>query len=305
MRVVYVAHHGQRNADDEGAIAHAFRHLGHEVVEVDERYGHKAMGLKADLLLFHKWGDHVSIATFHCPKVFWWFDLIDWRGDDTLMRRCANRIDWMKRITPLVDVGFLSDGDWVDRDPGNSGKLYWLPQGADGRVAGYVQPLAGEKPGPDVLFCGIAKGGGRDRISFVEEMGKRYRGRFHHVSHGVYREDLRKLVGSAKVVVAPDSPVTDRYWSNRVYNMLGFGAFLLHPYCERLAGMYADGHELVLYQDRHDLFDKLDHFLSDDAQVAEDRRRVAGNGLTRTLREHLYVNRVSSLLDVCRERGLL
>lgn len=303
MKVLYVANHAQRNSsDDEGAIAHAFRQLGHEVVEVEERYGHKAARQGGDLLLFHKWGDHGSIPEFKCPKVFWWFDLVHWPFDQTLTRRCLNRVEWMRRITPLVDLGFLSDGDWVDHDPGNTGKLYWLTQGADGRIVGRDE-LADK--GPEILFCGISKGGGEKRVSFVEEMAHRYRGRFHHVTQGVYREDLRRLIGSAKIVVAPDSPCTARYWSNRVYNMLGFGAFLLHPYCHQLTGHYEGGHDLVYYEDRHDLFDKLDHYLQDTEQVKLDRLRVANNGLNRTQREHLYEHRVRRLLEVCHDRGLL
>ena len=86
----------------------------------------------------------------------------------------------------------------------------------------------------------------RDIIDAYEkfENKKKYEDLFHHVER-TYREKLRERIGTHSMMVAPDAPVTDRYWSNRVFMAMGFGAFMLHPYCAKLAEMYKDGEEII------------------------------------------------------------
>lgn len=230
-----------------------------------------------------------------CPKVFWWFDLINF-PDPTIARRCRARRLWMKTVLPHVDLGFVTDGTWQAGNGG--GKLIWLPQGADGRIVGRgfsTRPPA-LTPVP-ILFTGI-RDGGIGRASFVDEMQARYGGDFRHVNSGVYRRALADLIASSEIVVAPDAPVSGRYWSNRVYNALGFGAFLLHPYCGGLASQYEDRREIVYYRSRGELHELIAYY----RQRPEERRAIADAGLARTLREHTYEHRVASLIQTVRER---
>jgi hypothetical protein len=300
VKICYVGNHAQvKSNDDEGAVAYALRQLGHEVICVPEQNRRQFYLPKADLLLFHKFFDVGAIRTFTGPRAFWYFDLVDWKADRTLAKRCAARTAWMRRIIPLVDIGFCTDGDWVAQDA--SGKLVWLPQGADERMAGHTPPANGEQD-IDVLFTGIDRGGGERRESFVREMRERYGERFVHIQRGVHGASLRELVGRAKVAVCPDSPCTSAYWSNRVYLLLGFGAFLLHPYCgPALQGQYADRADLVYYHSRTHLFELIDDLLTHPAY----RAAVAGHGMGTTQDRHLYRHRVASLLQTLRERGLV
>lgn len=294
MKIAYIARHMQANsADDEGAVAHALRELGHEVRCVPESRGHRAVELRPDLLLFHKWGDTAALRAARCPKVFWYFDLVEWPGDSSLLGRDRSRREWMAQVLPLADLGFCTDGDWAKRHPD---KLVWLPQGADGRIAGRGNPLSGDAV--PLLFTGIAARGGRERASFVEGLRARYGGSFRHVPSGVYREALKELIARTAVVVAPDSPVTDKYASNRVWNALGFGAFLLHPDVAFVREAYRDGEHLRLYRDRDHLYELIDHYLERPAE----RRSIAAQGLLRTQNSHLYRHRVETLLAVVQER---
>lgn len=294
-RILFVANHSAGGNDDEGAITHALTQLGHEVLCLPESRAQSAPAIDADLCLFVKWSDRETISRLSCPAVFWWFDLVAWHHDITLRSRSRARVEWMRSTLPLVALGFLSDGDYALRQPG---KLHWLPQGADERVAGRGVPRPG---GPEILFTGISRAGGRERQSFVDDLRTRYGRRFEHVERGVYRESLRDLIASAKVVVAPDSPATDRYWSNRVWNALGFGAFLLHPRCERLTECYQDGREIVLYGSREELFRLIDFYLD----RPDERAAISEAGLQRTLDEHTYRHRARRLIEVCLERGVL
>jgi hypothetical protein len=293
VRVLYIGRFEAAGNDDENAVAHALETLGHEVVRLHEAKGRFAPRfLPADFVLFNKWNDPDTLGRLRVPKVFWWWDLVDF-PDPLLRTRCLARVQWMERTTPLVDLGFLSDGDWVSRD--RTGKLVRLTQGADARVAGKGNPDSG--PPVPVLFTGI-RAGGRARLSFVDDLRARYGDAFRHVERGVHGRALADLIARAQVVVAPDGPVTDGYASNRVYLTLGFGGFLLHPYSAGLTGQYEGGKELVYYRSRGELFDLIDYYLDRPAE----RKAIADAGLARTLAEHTYTERCRRLIEVVKER---
>ena len=288
MRILYVAKHDQPDSnDDEGAIAHALTALGHDVQRLQEHKGSLAKRvLGVDLLLFHKWHDPEMLQRFDgiCPRVFWYFDLVDWPADPTLAARCEARKRWMWSITSHVELGFCTDGDWVAADA--TGKLRWLPQGADERLAGFG---IGSN-NIDILFTGIGKGGGQQRESFVEEMRRRWGSRFWHVPTGVHGRALADTVASAKVAVCPDSPVTDRYWSNRVFLLAGFGATLLHPHSAGLVKAFPSG--VMRYSSREELHVNVDHLLSSP----DDRRALSQAAFGCVVQKHLYRHRCEELL---------
>lgn len=294
MKILFVAKHDAGQADDEGAVAHALEALGHHVYRINEKQGLRAYRWSADLMLSFKFGNVGALEKVKCRKVFWYFDLTSF-PDPTIHARGQSRLRWMRSILPHVDLGFATDGDLVARDC--SRKLIWLPQGADGRITGMgrANPAAAGAP---ILFTGISTNGGQGRVSFVEEMAAKYGDDFRHVSSGVYRRDLANLIASSEIVVAPDAPITDRYASNRVWNALGFGAFLLHPRCKFLETMYEDRKEIVYYANREELHDLIAYY----RQRPEERRAIAEAGLARTVAEHTYTHRVEKLIAVARER---
>lgn len=287
MRVVYVAKHGSGGNDDEGAVAYALETLGHTVTRLPESVTELPHG---DLLLFHKWDNAHAVSAFRGHKAFWYFDLVEF-PDVAVAARCAARAAWMERMMPTVDTGFCTDGDWSARFPK---KLVQLSQGADSRIIGRGRASTS----CDILFTGV-RNGGEKRASFVDEMKRTYKSRFAHVSHGVHGRELANYIAGAKIVVAPDGPVTDSYWSNRVYLALGFGAFLLHPYCGKLTEHYADRLHLVYYYDRKDLHYKISKYLDDSGE----RSRVSDTGLAHTMEQHTYLHRCSALMEEVQKRG--
>lgn len=305
MRILYVAKHDQvRSNDDEGAITDALTKLGHDVQRVREKYGSTAHKVDADFCLFHHWNDFAALKRVKCPKVFWCFDLIDAR-DPTLVTRSKTRIAWIREATSLVSLGFCTDGDWVAGD--NTRKLHQLMQGADQRYVGKfkvndeIDVSSNRKSGVarmPLLFTGIAKGGTK-RQSFVDEMLLRYGCMFSHYSGGKHGHILAELIASASIVLAPDAPITDHYWSNRVYLTLGYGGFLLHPYCNGLWQHYDDT-ELAYYRSRAELHELITYFL--ERPDVATRRSAAG--LARTIRDHTYVNRCAELCKIVESRLL-
>lgn len=291
LTIGYVANHEAGGADDEGAITHALQSLGHCVQRVRQRKGYTIKKIHTDFVLFHHWHDYAAIEKLERPKVAWTFDLVQY-PDPMLARRNEERVAWMRRLAGVADLVFSTDGDWVAQD--QTGKLVWLPQGADERVVG--RGMADE--GAPLLFTGISRGGGQGRVEFVLQMQERYGDQFRHIQKGVYREQLRDLIAGTDIVLAPSAPVTHAYWSNRVYNVLGFGGFLLHPYSERLSHHYKDGTEIMYYRDAEHLHRLIREYRDDHT----GRQRIATAGLERTQRQHLYRHRCERLVAVVKER---
>jgi hypothetical protein len=313
MKIAYVARHNSGGNDDEGAIAYALTQLGHDVACIPEHASDlngavRTLAGGADLILLN----HADPSVFYqlkdlkVPKVFWFLDLVQW-PDITLRKRTLHRIDWFNRVIKYVDAGFCTDGDWVKNDP--TGKLTWLPQGADERVVGMGDAAAGSTAHVQrerrILFTGIVRGGGVGRIQWYEEMVKRDRGdgvRLTCINRGVYRRELANVIAAHEVFVCPDSPTTHNYWSNRVYNACGFGAFVVHPWCgEVLQSHYRDDSEIRYYHSMTHLFPLIDHYL----EAERERLAICRRALARTVEAHLYRHRCQDLLEVCREKGLV
>lgn len=299
MNILYAAKHNSGHNDDEGAIAYALRQLGHTVTCVEEdpserykRYGTTSLDhlVKAnELLLFHKGLDAESIAPLSLPKVFWYFDLVD-STDPLLASRCAARKGWMDRYTPLVDLGFCTDGDWVRRD--RSGKLHLLRQGADERVVGFgIREVVKNR----ILYVGSVRKTGAVRRSFILEVWERYGNDFLHVEKGCHGVNLHDAISSAEIVLAPDGPITPHYWSNRIYLTLGFGGFLLHPHCGAAAD-YEEGQGVIYYRHR----DQLHRLIEAYRAMTRARENARLAGYERTLAKHLYRHRCEELIRITR-----
>lgn len=290
MRILYVAKHDSGGNDDEGAISHALETLGHRVERVRESKGQLAHRVPADLLLFHHWDDVASLKRIgeSMLRAMWCFDLIEWPSDPTLAARCARRVAWMDRVLPHVEHAFCTDGDWALKR-----NLHWLLQGADERIVGRGRPAA---TSCDVLFVGESRGG-VEREKWWKLVQEKYGGRAQNAKRS-YREALRDWVAEAAVVLAPSSPATDRYWSNRVYLVAGFGGFLVHPRCAGLEAQY--GNSVEWYDSPRQMLKLVDWALNLDRDA---RMRGSEDALQKTIAANLYRHRLERLLSVCQNRS--
>jgi spore maturation protein CgeB len=168
-------------------------------------------------------------------------------------------------------------------------------QGADERVLGQGNGY----PAPALLFAG-ARGHGTQREEQFDYLIKRYGNNLRLIEGNarIYRRQLANAIASAKIVLAPESPVTDRYWSNRLYMVLGFGGFLLHPHSAGVAAQYQDGKEVVLYHSLSDLCDKICYYNAHP----EERFAIAREGLAATTASHTYRHRCVELMRIVKER---
>lgn len=291
MKVLYVAKHDSGDNDDEGAILHCLRQQGCEVLTWQEDLFRSCPKRQYDFVLFHKIDDLSTVERYPGFKVFWYFDLIT-SADWDLKARGTERARWMRRAKQVFNLGFLTDGDWAKANGWEH-----LLQGADGRVVG---PGCADAYTHDIAFIGSQIHGGV-RIRSLRELKQRYGKKFsalgHHPKERVHGRALADLLASVKIAIAPEGPVTDLYWSNRVYQHLGFGAFLLHPYCAKLREHYTES-ELPMYRSQDELYALINHYI----ERPEERATIAAAGYARTVAEHTYSHRVREMLSTIKER---
>lgn len=303
MRVLFVARHNSGDNNDEGAIAYALEQLGHTVIYENEQRRCRNVDLasiKADALLFLKWEDFNEIerlAEYH-RMFFWYFDLVS-SQEDSLSARMHTRREWMSKTMRHVSAGFCTDGTWVRQNPDKP--YYHLPQGADELAVGFGHPQPGHAP---ILFTGMIHHG-QKRADHIYHLQERWGDKFEVLGDGGSRHrihgcKLKDRLASSKIIVAPDGPVSDHYWSNRVYLTLGFGGFLLHPHCEGLREHYEIGTELQTYSSREELDDLIEYYLKDEHE--SERQRLMQAGYERTLKSNLYRHRCEELVKIMQER---
>lgn len=123
--------------------------------------------------------------------------------------------------------------------------------------------------------------------------------------HAVRGDDLRDLVASVKVWVG-DSCLAPRadggpmhsYLSDRLPELIGRGAFVLHPHVDGVTDgtVFTDGEHLVTWQlgDWDDLFGKVDYYLAHD----DEREAIAKAGAEHVRRNHTYTVRMEQVLEL-------
>ena len=112
--------------------------------------------------------------------------------------------------------------------------------------------------------------------------------------NGCRGHDLNKRLAQVKVLIG-DSHPSDNYWSNRIYEMLGRGAFFIHAKTEGMEEEFDDGTHFVSYERNNldDLLTKIHFYIEED----EERERIRDNGFELMGKRFTYEHRCRILLD--------
>lgn len=122
-------------------------------------------------------------------------------------------------------------------------------------------------------------------------MRTRYRGE----AWGV---DMFRVLYESKIALNRHIGVAEQYANNmRLYEATGVGTMLLTDEKANLGELFVPGREVVTYRDEAELVERIDHYLSHDAE----RQAIAAAGQARTLTEHTYVRRIEELLAILRD----
>lgn len=288
MKVAYIADHRGVGNDDEGAIAYALEVLGCNVCRVQEASRYSSMEDYDFALFHHHWRHLDALRSVSCPKVFWFFDVID---HPLLLNRHTGHLERMLSVSQL---GFCTDGKWANAQS----NVVHLMQGADERYTGKIRANVVH----DIMFAGSITHPPQ-RKTQLKNLQKTYRGNLYSLtSEGlwVFGLDFARKIAKSKIVISLQLPSGDSYWSNRVYVVSGFGGFLIHPYCKQLADHYVEDEEIVFYRTEDELKEKINQYLPLDAE----RERISVNALHRTLTEHTYLHRCEKLIEIVKDRIL-
>lgn len=155
--------------------------------------------------------------------------------------------------------------------------------------------------GNEIYDIGVAYIGSiytQERYDLVRSLSERYQNRFvllgSQGTNEVRGKYLSDVITSAKVVVG-DSYPSDFYWSNRIYEVLGRGGNLIHPYSKGIENEYRVGVDFHVYERSNNkmIFDLIDRFI--DNQTTKSIRQ---NAIEYTKQQHTMSIRAKSVLDV-------
>lgn len=117
---------------------------------------------------------------------------------------------------------------------------------------------------------------------------------------------LNDLYASAKVVVGDSCNPgfkLERYWSDRAYETLGRGGYLIHPLVEGMQDEFTHGMHLMFYDfgDFTTLKEYIEYDLCDESQ----RERIRKQGHEHVKANCTYRHRVMEILGILREQGAI
>ena len=192
--------------------------------------------------------------------------------------------------------------DWFNNE--TSVKGHYLPAGVYGDECNY-NPFP---PRKDVVFVGSRKYHPEwtYREKLISWLENTYQNRFEHYGNGgiksVRGKELNKIYWNAKVVVG-DTLCIDflypYYWSDRIYETLGRGGFMIHPYIKGLEEEFKDKEHVVFYEygNFKQLKELIDYYLEHDEE--REKIRIAGHELVKN--NYTYRHRWQHIL---RELGI-
>lgn len=295
MKIAYIGRF--KDIWDEGSIATGLRMHGHDVLKIDEAamYNNKDLMTLikrhgSEVVLFNKLRIIQQPAAFikQCrqeglPTISWTFDLIIGH---------PARQDSVKTFSFLyADYCFLTDGGRQAEYRALGINKYTLRQGIPDEFA-YMEK---KEQTIDILFVGTENGTFPYRQRMLRFLKEKYGARFMWVgrdnAYQVRGKDLNTLYAKAKIVIG-DCMYAENYWSNRVYETIGRGAFLIHPRVKGLELELTPYKHFVPYDwaDFEQLGEKIDYFL--ERPALRDKIRTAG---------FQYVKKHYKMSDRCKE----
>lgn len=298
MRITYIG--SFKNLWDEEGNARALESLGHEVTrisEIDPDFYEKieeSIASKPDAIFFAKlklpYGrDQLfdQMRKNKIPTICWNFDLYIGLDRESFLR-----------TDPIfkADYVFTPDGGHEKQFRDRNINHYCVRQGIAKEYCymGEFQP----KHNRDVVFVGCENRQWKQRTEMCNALMDYptfyWHGKINTLD--VRGHKLNSLYASAKTVVG-DSVYSPYYWSNRLYETLGRGAFTFFMEIEGLEDEYEPYKHYIPFKmgDWKELKKKINHYLD----RPDERDNIRKAALEHTLNNHTLEHRVKQILDIC------
>lgn len=193
--------------------------------------------------------------------------------------------------------------DWFNEKTDVTG--HYLPAGVYDKEATYNRAAVKKR---DVVFVG-SKGYHSEwpyRPTLINWLQTTYKNKFIHYGKdgikSIRGDQLNNLYAGTKIVVGdtlcPNFDYPD-YWSDRIYETIGRGGFLIHPYIKGLEREFTDKKDVVFYEygNFEQLKELIDYYLEND--IEREKIREAGHKLVK--KNYTYTQRWETIL---RELGI-
>lgn len=317
MNIVYVGNFSQPHCT-EVHVSATLEDLGHKVTRLQENElttnWVKSKGVswgEIDLFLYTRtWGKYVTLddlqqlkelgvitASYHLD-LYVGLQREDGLKDDPFWK---------------TDFVFTPDGSDDARHVFEKYNInhYYIKPGVYKKECINLPKVINTELGNDVIFVG----GGSSymhkewpyRKHLVDWLSKTYKykySKYGHPEKTVRNMELNQLYANSKVVVG-DSLCLDfkrpYYWSDRVYETLGRGGFIIHPFIEGMQEEFTDGENIVFYEYTNfkQLKEKIDFYLNNE----EERERIRKNGFELVSTKATYHERLTQALDIVTSQG--
>lgn len=109
----------------------------------------------------------------------------------------------------------------------------------------------------------------------------------------VFLAELAKLYSSSKIVVNHTAD-TIKSFNMRIFEGMGCGALVLTDYVPKIEEIFTDGKHLVIFENRHDLIEKIDYYLNN----IDEAEKIAKAGYEHLISNHTYEHRAQQLIDM-------
>jgi SAM-dependent methyltransferase len=313
LKIVYVGNFSQQHCS-EVHIAKTLENLGHDVVRLQEdpKYKDSLISIvkDSDMLLFTRtWSnlitlDHLEqIEKMNIPTVSYHLDL--YVG---LKRQKGIETDPFWR-TKYV---FTPDGDPLSKEFFNSRGInhYYMKPAVFKDECIQLQKNNDTSLTAEIIFVGGGLEYAHEEWPYRRKLIKwlmstypsRYK-KFGHPQKTVRNIELNQLYSNSKIVIGDSLCINfdhPYYWSDRVYETIGRGGFIIHPYIKGLDEEFTDGENIVFYEFNNfeQLKEKIDFYLNND----KDRESIRNNGFNFVKENATYNNRLTQMLDIVTER---
>lgn len=218
---------------------------------------------------------------------------INWTGD---VRTPLPQ--WFKDIAPHIGVTLFTNMNDVDQMRALGYRADYLQIGFPTQI---FNPKVKPIPVPEIIFMGNNVGGfplSSMRKQMVDILKQKYGERFavygvgYPGSHYIplQTEEVKHYRG-CKIAINISHFNYRRYSSDRIFRLMGSGAFCLSHHYHDIEADFKVGEHLVTWNNFDELCAKIDYYLAND----KERIQIAKDGCSHVHKNHTWMNRIEDL----------
>ncbi len=222
--------------------------------------------------------------------------MVNWTGD------VRQNVDWYVNIGRVIQMTLFTNMVDVEtlRSKGINADYLQI-----GFPTGIFKPKGTVKANvPEIIFMANCTQGfplSNFRKEIVEELRKRYGPRFAVYGNawgwGYSVPDQQEEAAhyrGCKIAINLSHFNYSRYSSDRIFRLMGAGAFCLSHNYPNIEQEFEVGKHLDVWNDKEELFRKIDYYLENDFE----RKVIALSGSKHVHKNHTWLNRVFQLEEI-------